>query len=111
LLHLYKISVDQALNGAPHISDLTPCATLAVPNNRGTNTQRVTTFVSFAVDPVSAGGGDATVLLTFLAGGGSDVLSSSLRVRGMFAIASPAGSPTCAVLGLVNLNPLDQLTF
>ncbi len=111
LLRLYKISVDQAINGAPHLSDLTPCATVTVPNNRGASTLRVTTFISFAVDPVSPGAGDATVLLSFLAGGGSGVLSPSLRVTGTVAISSPAGSPSCNVLGVVNLEPLDQLTF
>jgi len=30
LLRLYKISVDQAIHGAPHVSDLTPCATVEV---------------------------------------------------------------------------------
>jgi hypothetical protein len=111
LIRVYKISVDQAVTGAPHLTDLTPCATVTVPNNRGASSLRVTTFISFAVDPVSFGSGDATVLLSFLAGGGSDVLSSSLRVRGTVAISSPAGSPTCQVLGLVNLEPLDLLTF
>ena len=111
LVLLYKISVDQAINGAPHLSDLTPCATVTVPNNNDGSTQRVTTYISFAVDPVAPGSGDATVLLSFLSGGGSDVLSPSLRVRGTAAISSPAGSPTCSVIGLVNLEPLDQLTF
>ncbi len=111
LLRLYKISVDQAINGAPHLSDLAPCATVEVPNNRGQSPLRVTTFISFAVDPVAPGSGDATVLLSFLSGGGSDVLSPSLRVRGTAAISSPAGSPTCSVTGLVNLEPIDQLTF
>jgi PKD repeat protein len=111
LLRLYKISVDQAINGAPHLSDLAPCATVEVPNNRGASSLRVTTFISFAVDPVAPGSGDATVLLSLLSGGGSDVLSPSLRVRGTVAISSPAGSPTCSVIGLVNLEPIDQLTF
>src|SRR5713226_3814420 len=111
LLRLYKISVDQAINGAPHLGDLAPCATVEVPNNRGQSPLRVTTFISFAVDPVAPGAGDATVLLSFLSGGGSDVLSPSLRVRGTAAISSPAGSPTCSVIGLVNLEPIDQLTF
>jgi len=111
LLRLYKISVDQALNGAPHLGDLTPCATVEVPNNRGSNPGRVTAFISFAADPVAPGAGDATVLLSFFSRGGSDALSSTLRVRGTVAISSPAGSPTCTVSGLVNLEALDQLTF
>ena len=49
--------------------------------------------------------------ISFISGGGSEALSPSLRVRGTAAISSPAGSPNCSVLGLVNLEPVDQLTF
>src|SRR5206468_1171439 len=104
----YKISVDQAIHGAPHVSDLMPCATVEVPNNRGSNPNRVTAVISFAADPVAPGSGDATVLLSFFSGGGGDALPSSLRVRGTVAISSPAGSPTCNVIGLVHLEPDDQ---
>ncbi len=55
LLRLYKISVDQAVTGAPHLSDLTPCATVTVPNNRGANPNPVTFLISFAANPVVAG--------------------------------------------------------
>ena len=111
LLRLYKISVDQAIHGAPHVSDLTPCATVEVPNNRGSNPNRVTALISFAAGPVAPGSGDATVLLSFFSGGGGDALPSSLRVRGTVAVTSPAGSAACNVIGLVNLEPDDQLTF
>ena len=111
LLRLYKISVDQAIHGAPHVSDLTPCATIEVPNNRGANPNRLTALISFAADPVAPGSGDATVLLSFFSGGGGDALPSSLRVRGTVAVTSPAGSAACNVIGLVNLEPDDQLTF
>jgi len=111
LLRLYKISVAQAINGAPHLSDLTPCATIEVPNNRGSNPNRVTALISFAAGPVAPGSGDATVLLSFFSDGGSDALPSSLRVRGTVAVTSPAGSAACNVIGLVNLEPDDQLTF
>src|SRR3989475_10973851 len=53
LLRLYKISVDQAIHGAPHVSDVTPSATVEVPNNRGSNPNRVTAVISFAADPVA----------------------------------------------------------
>src|SRR5437867_1827721 len=55
LLRLYKISVDQAIHGAPHVSDLMPCATVEVPNNRGSNPNRVTAVISFAANPVAPG--------------------------------------------------------
>jgi len=35
LLRLYKVSPGVAINGAPHLDELTPCATIEVPNNRG----------------------------------------------------------------------------
>jgi hypothetical protein len=111
LLYLYRISVAQALTGAPHVSDLAPCATVTVPNNRGTSTLGVTADVSMASDPVSPGSGDATVLLSFLAGGGNDVLSSTLLVQGTLAISAPAGSPACDVIGLGNREAPDQLAF
>jgi len=111
LLRLYKLAVVQAIHGAPHLRDLTPCATVEVPNNRGSNRNRVTAVISFAADPVAPGSGDATVLLSFFSGGGGDALPSSLRVRGTVAISSPAGSPTCNVIGLVNLEPDDLLMF
>src|SRR6266516_3685140 len=111
LLRLYKISVDQAIHGAPHVSDLTPCATVEVPNNRGSKPTRLTALISFAAGPVAPGSGDATVLLSFFSGGGGDALPSSLRVRGTVAVTSPAGSAACNVIGLVNLEPDDQLTF
>jgi hypothetical protein len=111
LLKLYKISVDQAIHGAPHLKDLTPCATVEVPNNRGSTTNRLTFLVSSAADPVASGSGDATVLLSFLSGNAGGALSASLRVRGTVAVSSPAGSPTCSVIGLVTLEPLDQLAF
>src|SRR5438093_7059306 len=102
LLRRYKISIDQAIHGAPHVSDLMPCAAVEVPNNRGANPNRVTAVISFAADPVAPGSGDATVLLSFFSGGCCDALPSSLRVRCTGAVASPAGPPTSHVLGLLN---------
>jgi PKD repeat protein len=117
-LLLYKISPDQAVNGAPHLTDLTPCATITVPSNRGNQVGALTTFVSFAVDPASKGSFDGTVLLSFFTGGGgipgpglAAPLPSTLHVQGTYAISSPAGSNECQVIGLVNLLPLDQLAF
>jgi hypothetical protein len=117
LIRLYKISPTLASAGAPHLNELTPCATIEVPNNRGPGAPaRVTTFVSFAVGPASAGSLDATVLVSFfsnigISSGMNALLQAPLRVQGMYAISAPAGSDTCTVLGLVNLEPLDQLTF
>jgi hypothetical protein len=108
---VYKLSPDQAVNGAPRLSDLTPCATLEVPNNRGTTTSRLTTYISFAVSPSAPGSFDGTILVSFFTGGGTGILPQVLKAQGTFAIASPGGSSTCNVIGLVNLEPLDQLAF
>src|SRR5262249_43535739 len=115
-LRLYKIAPEQAQNGAPHLADLTPCATIDVPNNRGGQRGALTTFISFAVAPVSRGSFDATVLLSFFTAGGgvpapgrAAPLGPNLHVEGTYAISSPAGSTACEVIGLVNLEPLDQL--
>jgi hypothetical protein len=117
-LQLYKITPEQALNGAPHLSDLSPCAVVEVPNNRGAQQGALTNLISVAVDPVARGAFDATVLLTFFTSGG-DVpgpgltapLASNLHAAGTVAISSPAGSNACQVIGLVNLQPLDELAF
>jgi hypothetical protein len=117
LIRLYKISPALAVTGAPHLDELTPCATIEVPNNRGPGApSRLTTFVSFATAPVSAGSLDATVLVSFfsnlgISSGVKSLLQAPLRVQGTYAISSPAGSDSCSVIGLVNLQPLDQLTF
>jgi hypothetical protein len=106
-----------AVTGAPHLNELTPCATVEVPNNRGPSSpSRLTTFVSFATDSVSPGALDATILVSFFSNvgttsGAHPLLPASLRVQGTYAISSPAGLDTCSVVGLVNLEPLDQLTF
>ena len=99
----------------PPASDSAPASTPTScnrpRNNRGAHPNRVTALISFAADPVAAGSGDATVLLSFFSGGGSSALSSTLRVTGTVAVASPAGSPTCSVIGLVNLEPEAQPSF
>jgi PKD repeat protein len=112
LLSVYKISPDQAVNGAPHLSDLTPCATIEVPNDdAGLATVPLTVVDSFAVDPVAPRSADATILVSFFSTGGASALSSTLQVTGTLAIGSPAGTSMCNVIGLTNLEALDQMTF
>ena len=111
LVRVYKISQDQAVNGAPKLADLSPCATIEVPNNRGPTTSRLTTYISFAAGPTTPGSIDATILVSLFSGGGTGVLPQALKTQGTFAISSPGGSSSCTVLGLVNLEPLDQLAF
>lgn len=114
LIQLYKISPEQAADGAPRLRDLTPCLTLPVPNNQG---RTGIGEKAFATAPVSPGSQDAIVLLSFLTSGNgvppraAAAISSSLQVRGTVAISSPAGAGPCSVLGFTNLELLDQLTF
>ena len=64
---------------------------------------------------MAAGSLDGTVLVSFFTTGGlggpGAALSLPLRVQGTVAFASPAGSATCSVLGLIDLDLVDQLTF
>ncbi len=106
LIHAYRISADQAATGAPHLNELTPCATMSVPNDGG-----VTTPLSLAIDPVTAGSGDGTIVVSFSSASGGPPPASIANVQGTFAITSPAGSDTCAVVGLVNLDALDDAAF
>jgi hypothetical protein len=112
LLRVYKLSPDQAINGALRIRELTPCTTVQVPNNRsgGNPNQRFTFLLSFAVGPSAPGSFDATILVSFFTPAGP-ALPAALRAQGTVAIASPAGVSSCSVLGFINLEALDQLTF
>ena len=115
LLQVYKISPEQALNGAPLLADLTPCVTVPLPNNRAPGTSNGVGLVGFAVDRVSGGSFDATILANFFSGGAitgpASALNPVLGIRGTIAISSPAASNVCTSLGLVNLELLDSLTF
>ena len=112
ILRVYKISPDQAVHGASLLRDLTPCVTLDVPNNRGGQSTQGRAYVgSSAVDRTTPASFDGTILLSFFTTGASATLDSALQARGTFAILSPAASSTCQVLGLVNLEALDQMAF
>jgi hypothetical protein len=123
LLSVYKISPQQAATGAPSLVDLTPCATVEVPNNFG-RTYLDTDAGSFAFAPGPGGG---TLLVSFLTSGtgvpyrsrtdcsrpagASPALPTALQVQGTVAIDVPAGSGACTVRGFVNLEFLDSMRF
>ncbi len=118
ILKVYKISPDQAADGTPLIEDLTPCATFKVANNTSPNTfgsRTVTGEHSIAIGPASIDSLDGILLVSFVSSGGVSeahpALSPRLQVQGTVAFAIPAGLPTCAPLGFVNLDILDPLTF
>jgi hypothetical protein len=117
IISLYKVFPEQAARGPLLLSELTPCATYQVPNNRNllaeTRPRRPTIIVSLAADRGSTAL-DSTVLVSFLSveePSGNPALSSRLRPQGTIAFSSPPRSPTCTALGLVNLDILDMLTF
>jgi hypothetical protein len=103
VLRVYRISPDVVeASGPPLVRDLTPCAAVEVPNDGG-----YTFFVSLDAGPAETGVFDATLLLNFLVVSGPGAVDSFLLPGGTVAIAAPAGSDTCAVLGLVNARALN----
>jgi hypothetical protein len=112
VINLYKITQEQAVHGAPLLAELAPCASFDVANNGG----RTFVFNSFAADRAAPGSNDAVVIASFrtTAGGtsGADaILSPNLVVQGTVAFSSPAGATPCGVIGLENLELLDQASF
>jgi hypothetical protein len=112
VINLYKITQEQAFQGAPLLSEIAPCATFDVANNGG----RTFVFNSFAAERAAPGSNDAVVLASFrtTAGGTSGpdaILAPSLVVQGTVAFSSPAGGVPCSVIGLENLELLDQASF
>jgi hypothetical protein len=111
---VYKISPDQAVNGAVRLATTTPCATLSVPNNGG----RTVINYPTALGRAASGGDDATLVVSFLTTGGTSdrtgrppVLSSKLRFQGTAAFSMPANSSLCPSLGILNLDLMELLTF
>jgi hypothetical protein len=107
VLSIYTVAPDQALTGALDIADLTPCATVQVPNNGG----KTLVDTTYAVDRVTPASVDGTILVSFAALGGESVLSPALFVRGTLALSAPAGSDVCPLVGLVNLELMDDVSF
>ena len=111
IVKIYKVSPDQAVHGAPRLADLTPCATFEVPNN---GCRTAVMLAAGRTAPDSTDGVLIVSLFPALCGVDlSPVLPTNLRPHGAVAFASPAGSPTCSVLGVLSaeLTATDQLTF
>ncbi|HZP43300.1 MAG TPA: PKD domain-containing protein [Candidatus Binatia bacterium] len=112
---LYKIFPEQSVSSPLPLAQRTPCAVFTLPNNQG-----VTRLgdISIAAGRTSPGSNDAVVLVSFGTSEGAPphagqplVLGRNLRVEGTVAFSSPAGNVPCAVLGLVNVEQIDPLTF
>jgi len=131
-LNIYKISPEQAAAGAQRLAELTPCV-IQIPDNcaalspdgsrasscpidpndplNRSGTQ--TGISSFTVGLPSPGSSDGVLLLSFGTRNGFADLGGNLTIRGTVAVAFPAqgNSTSCSVLGLVNLEFLDPVTF
>jgi PKD repeat protein len=107
LLRVYKISPDVAVHGAPNLDQLTPCATMEVPNNNG----RTIIDTTYAVDQSAPGSFDGTILVSFAIFGGQQVVSTELVIRATAVFTALAGSASCNALGFVNLELLDDVSF
>jgi hypothetical protein len=111
LVHVYKLGADQAATGTPLLSDLRPCATVSIPNDAGSGKPPATFVTAVAVDPAAPGSSDGTILVGVATGGGMGVVPDLLAPQATVAIASPAGTDTCTVAGIVAVDALGQLVF
>ena len=114
LIRVFKITPEQAVNGAVRLGTATPCATLSVPNNGG----RTVINYPTALGGSAGAAGDATLVVSFLTTGGTSdrtgrtpVLPSKLRFQGTAAFSVPAGATLCPSLGILNLDLMELLTF
>jgi hypothetical protein len=115
---VFKVMPSQVAAGPLPTDGLPPCATFQVPNNRkGSNRTYVR---GLALSPSSPGSRDATILVSITAPTLVDDQQEcaatrrrveQLDIRGTIAFSSPADSTTCAPLGWVNLESMEQLTF
>ena len=114
VIRVYKITPEQAVNGAVRLATATPCATLSVPNNGG----RTVINYPTALGRSSGAEGDATLIVSFLTTGGTSdrtgrtpVLPQKLRFQGTAAFSVPASGTVCPPLGIINLDLMELLTF
>lgn len=107
LLDVYRVPSVESVPGGP--AGLTPCATFEFPNAGGE-----TVLGGFAVGRSQPGADDATLLATFatlFTPPALPPLSPALLPRGTVAIDAPAGTTSCSVLGLINLELLSRGTM
>jgi hypothetical protein len=104
LVNLYRLTPDQVQHGALPLSALVPCASFAVPNNGGRSI-----VIGFVAARAAVGSTDGTALVSFIASapGIAETVSGGLYVRGTLAFSAPAGTTTCSVTGLVNLETVE----
>jgi len=118
LVNLYRITADQVRHGPIPYWALVPCSSFAVPNNTLREATGRTVVIGLAATRAAHGSRDAVALVSFVASSPTSpgvpsllqTISPTLIVRGTVAFSAPAGTSTCTVQGLVNLEALE-LTF
>jgi len=107
-LNVYQVTADQVATGPLPLSAVTPCASITVPNNGGR-----TLVTNFTAGPNAEDPAAASIYVGFASTGGDGdaVLPAALAVTGTALVTSPGGSGTCAAAGVIDLRPLDQLSY
>jgi uncharacterized cupredoxin-like copper-binding protein len=106
VIDLYRLTDQQADQGAVPLAALAPCASFAVPNATTPGATGRTTAFSLVAGPPAPGSRDATVLVSFVSGVPDpppDVMPLG-NASGIVAFAVPADTTTCTVVGLVSLD-------
>ena len=110
-LRLYKIDPNNALNGAVQLDDITPWATMGIPNNRGSSSsgfcQHTAHVNSLAVDP------DGIVFVNVRLGTElvAPVVPTELRLKGTARFQPREDGTSGIYTGFVNLDVLGALSF
>ncbi len=118
---VFKVTPAQVAAGPLPTSGLVPCATFQLPNNR-LGSRRASSIYGVGVSPPVVGSRDATILVSVLTPSLTSSLPpetcpglkqriENLRVRATVAFSSPADATSCTPVGLVNLEPMEKLTF
>jgi hypothetical protein len=105
-LNVYKVTADQVATGPLPLSAVAPCASITVPNNGGR-----TVLGNLAAGPNADDPSAASIYVGFAVSGGDAVLPAALAVTGTALVTSPGGSAACAAIGVIDLRPLDQLSY
>jgi hypothetical protein len=109
-IDLYRITEAQVEHGALRVSELTPCATFAVPNDTTAADPARTNVTSLVLGPSALAPSDSVALVTFRSRADPpafDVLPPFGDVRGTVAFSLASASASCGAQGLVTLGAVE----
>ncbi len=109
-IDLYRMTEAQVEHGALPVADLTPCASVIVPNDTDDAAPSHTSATSLVLGPSAADASNTIALVTFQASPSPpavDVLPPFGDVRGTVAFALPNANSTCTAQGLVTLSAVQ----